>query len=123
RLLAPHVAPLLSRLESILGQEGQRFDEIAQRIHLARIGHRFKDAEHFSELSRALLQRRQVRITHYSRERDEHTARTVSPQRLTFYRNNWYLEAWCHTVRRLYSVQTAPPPAHQSRFRAPRAVS
>lgn len=31
RLLAPHVAPLLSRLESILGQEGQRFDEIAQR--------------------------------------------------------------------------------------------
>ena len=96
RLLAPHVAPLLSRLENILGQEGQRFDEIAQRIHLARIGHRFKDAEHFSELSRALLQRQQVRITHYSRERDEHTARTVSPQRLTFYRNNWYLEAWCH---------------------------
>lgn len=96
RLLAPHVAPLLSRLESILGQEGQGFDEIAQRIHLARIGHRVKDAEHFSELSRALLQRQQVRITHYSRERDEHTARTVSPQRLTFYRNNWYLEAWCH---------------------------
>ncbi len=96
RLLAPHVAPLLSRLESILGQEGQRFDEIAQRIHLARIGHRVKDAEHFSELSRALLQRQQVRITHYSRERDEHTARTVSPQRLTFYRNNWYLETWCH---------------------------
>jgi hypothetical protein len=37
RLLAPHVAPLLSRLESILGQEGQRFDEIAQRIHLVTV--------------------------------------------------------------------------------------
>ena len=37
RLLAPHVAPLLSRLENILGQEGQRFDEIAQRIHLVTV--------------------------------------------------------------------------------------
>ncbi|WEN41951.1 Protein PafC [Thauera sp. GDN1] len=96
RLLAPHVAPLLSRLEHILGQQCQRFEAIAQRIHLARIGNRIKDAEHFSELSRALLQRRQVRITHYSRERDERTTRIVSPQRLTFYRNNWYLEVWCH---------------------------
>lgn len=32
----------------------------------------------------------------YSRGRDETLERTVSPQRLTHYRDNWYLDAWCH---------------------------
>ncbi|HEX4886211.1 MAG TPA: WYL domain-containing protein, partial [Casimicrobiaceae bacterium] len=26
----------------------------------------------------------------------EETKRSVSPQRLTLYRDNWYLDAWCH---------------------------
>src|SRR5438445_256723 len=28
--------------------------------------------------------------------RDEATQREVSPQRLVHYRNNWYLDGWCH---------------------------
>ena len=27
---------------------------------------------------------------------DAHSERTVSPQRLSYYRDNWYLDAWCH---------------------------
>ena len=26
----------------------------------------------------------------------EVTQRIVSPQRLSYYRENWYLDAWCH---------------------------
>ncbi len=38
----------------------------------------------------------QIKVRHYSREKDQHTDRVLSPQRLMFYRNNWYLDAWCH---------------------------
>ncbi len=96
-LLAPHVAPLLSRLESILGREKLDFPQVAGRIRLARIGKRRKSPTHFGVLSRSVLERQRVRVRHYSREKDEFTERTLSPQRLIFYRNNWYLEAWCHS--------------------------
>jgi predicted DNA-binding transcriptional regulator YafY len=33
----------------------------------------------------------------------EETARSVSPQRLTHYRDNWYLDAWCHRREALRS--------------------
>ena len=31
-----------------------------------------------------------------ARSTDERTRRTVSPQRITHYRDNWYLDAWDH---------------------------
>lgn len=100
-LLAPHVAPLLARLEGIMGLDGHEFGEIEQRIRLAVIGRRRKKAEHFAVVSRATLERRQLRLRHYSREKNESSERTLSPQRLVYYRNNWYLESWCHTRKAL----------------------
>jgi predicted DNA-binding transcriptional regulator YafY len=100
-LLAPHVAPLLSRLENILGQGELDYSQVANRIRLARIGKRRKNPAHFSAVSRALLERQQLKVQHYSREHDTHSDRTLSPQRLIFYRNNWYLEAWCHARKAL----------------------
>lgn len=95
-LLAPHIAPLLSRLEAIVCKDGHAFDEIASRIRLARIGMRRKNPAYFAAVSRATLARRRIHVRHYNRSEDSHSERELSPQRLTFYRNNWYLEAWCH---------------------------
>ncbi len=100
-LLAPHVAPLLSRLEAILGQDELNFTQVANRIRLARIGKRRKNPAQFGVISRAVLERKQLQVLHYSRENDTHSNRTLSPQRLIFYRNNWYLEAWCHERKAL----------------------
>jgi predicted DNA-binding transcriptional regulator YafY len=44
----------------------------------------------------ALAQRRQLRLRYFNRGDDAHSERSVSPQRLTYYRDNWYLDAWCH---------------------------
>lgn len=95
-LLAPHIAPLLSRLEAIVCKDGHAFNEIASHIRLARIGMRRKNPAHFAVISRATLARQRIHVRHYSRSEDKHSERQLSPQRLTFYRNNWYLEAWCH---------------------------
>ena len=37
------------------------------------------------------------------RSRDETNEREVSPQRLVHYRENWYLDAWCHLRNELRS--------------------
>lgn len=100
-LLAPHIGPLLSRLEAIVGHGGRPFGEIAERIRLAKIGMRRKNSAHFAVVSRATLGRQRIQVLHFNRTSDQHTERELSPQRLTFYRNNWYLEAWCHARKDL----------------------
>jgi len=96
-LLTPHVAPLLSRLESIVGLDGSQFGDVSKKIRLARTGARRKNPEHFGVVSRAILERRRIHIRHFNRPRNEHTERELSPLRMVFYRSNWYLECWCHS--------------------------
>jgi predicted DNA-binding transcriptional regulator YafY len=96
-LLTPHVAPLLSRLETIVGVDGRPFDDVSKNIRLARTGARRKNPEHFGVVTRAILEQRQIHIRHFNRPRNEYTERELSPLRMVFYRNNWYLECWCHT--------------------------
>lgn len=95
-LLAPHVTPLLSRLEAIVGKDGESFAEAANRIRLARIGMRRSNPMHFAVVSRATLTRKRIQVRHYNRTTNQHSDRELSPQRLVYYRNNWYLETWCH---------------------------
>ncbi|HIM71245.1 MAG TPA: WYL domain-containing protein, partial [Gammaproteobacteria bacterium] len=54
-------------------------------------------------LSHALLRRRRLRIQHLNRRTAERTRRVVSPQRLAHYRDNWYLDSWCHLRKDLRS--------------------
>jgi predicted DNA-binding transcriptional regulator YafY len=54
------------------------------------------EPRHFEVLCSALLSRKRLQITHYHREKNERTQREVSPQRLVYYRDNWYLDTWCH---------------------------
>ncbi|HLD45255.1 MAG TPA: WYL domain-containing protein, partial [bacterium] len=100
-LLTPHVAPLLSRLEIIVSIDGRPFDEVSKNIRLARTGARQKSPEHFGVITRAILKGRQIHILHFNRPRNEYTERDLSPLRLVFYRNNWYLECWCHARQAL----------------------
>jgi predicted DNA-binding transcriptional regulator YafY len=51
----------------------------------------------FELVGRALMSRRRIRIDYFTRYRNQRSTREVSPQRLVHYRNNWYLDAWCHT--------------------------
>lgn len=96
-LLTPHIAPLLSRLEAIVGENSNSFERIAKHIRLVRTGTRHKNPEHFGVVTRAILEKKRIHITHFNRQHNEHSERELSPQRLVFHRNNWYLECWCHT--------------------------
>lgn len=95
-LLAPHIQPLMARLNALLGTAENTAEEIRRRILIVGLGKRAMKLEHFERVGSALLRRKRLLITYYARGRGETTEREVSPQRLVHYRENWYLDAWCH---------------------------
>lgn len=95
-MLAPHVDPLRVRLTKLLGSTTHAVEEIERRIRILHMTARKMKPEHFEIVATALLRRRRLHIAYFSRGRNEQTDREVSPQRLVHYRDNWYLDAWCH---------------------------
>ena len=95
-VLSDLIGPLRKRLRGLLESGEHDADEIARRIRILAIGSRQVAPGHFRALSTALLSRRRLLIRHRRRAEDEVFEREVSPQRLVHYRDNWYLDAWCH---------------------------
>ena len=95
-LLGEHIGPLLDRLRGILGTGDHSWQEVEKRIRILQPGRRESKAEHFGTVANALLKRTRLTIHHYNRIEDRETEREISPQRLVHYRDNWYVDAWCH---------------------------
>jgi len=95
-LLAPHIQPLMSRLNALLGAGDNAAEEIRKRVLIVGVGKRPMKVDHFEKVGSALLHHQRLLVTYYARGNGETTEREVSPQRLVYYRENWYLDAWCH---------------------------
>jgi predicted DNA-binding transcriptional regulator YafY len=95
-LLGPHIAPLQTRLKSLLGSQDNSPEEIAKRIRILNVAKRKSDLKYFDLIASTLLKRRRLQIRHWNRATGTATEREVSPQRLIYYRDNWYLDTWCH---------------------------
>jgi len=100
-LLGRQLAPLRSKLRSLLESGDRGHSEIRSRIRILTLGTRRVDRDVFEALSLALLGRKRLFIRHRKREDGGITERTISPQRLVHYRYNWYLDAWCHVRKDL----------------------
>jgi predicted DNA-binding transcriptional regulator YafY len=95
-LLGPHLEPLKVRLRALLSAGDHSAEQVRKRIRVIPFGARKHEPKHFSLIASAVLGRNRLKISYYNRTRNEETAREVSPQRLVYYRANWYLDAWCH---------------------------
>lgn len=115
-LLGPEIAPVTERIEAILAGRGVERSELPRRIRLIRSAVREPLPDAFALVARAVLTRRILRFGYRARSEpaDEPPTRTrlVSPQRLIWYRSNWYLAAWCHGARafRLFAVERIASP-------------
>ena len=115
-LLGGHVEPLKARLSALLSAGDRSVEEVRRRIRVMSLGARRHEPKHFKLVASAVLGRARLQLAYWNRMKDETTERVVSPQRLVFYRNNWYLDAWCHLRNDLRSfsldamkdVSTAP---------------
>jgi len=103
--LQAELAPLRKRIEALLTAKHADNLDLARRIRI--LGMAMRPAgEHFNTCADAVLRRRRLQIQYHSRSKDQPSDRTVSPQRLVHYRDNWYLDAWCHAddALRCFSV-------------------
>lgn len=101
--LAEALEPVRSRIDGLLAEQagGKRWP--VERIRVISSGSRTIDRAAFRSAAGAVLQRRQLVFRYRARSTDAITQRRVSPQRLTHYRNNWYLDAWDHEREALRS--------------------
>ena len=102
-LIEPHIAPLTSIIDGILGQSNTPTKELRKRLKVFGMSARKSSVESFEDVGSALLKRKRIQITYYARGTDKTTEREISPQRLIFYRDNWYLDAYCHLRKDLRS--------------------
>lgn len=102
-LLAGELESLQGRISSLLQQKGVDAQESRSRIHIQSVAGRPVPEHLFQGVLGALIGRQQLHITYHGRRKDDVSERDISPQRLTQYRNSWYLDAWCHKAGGLRS--------------------
>jgi predicted DNA-binding transcriptional regulator YafY len=95
-LLGPKLKPLQTRLNSILTSQGLSAETLTQRVRLLHAGKRRMPLQSFEAVAKGTLERKQVQILHLNRQSGEKLDRVISPQQLLYYRDNWYVDAWCH---------------------------
>jgi len=92
-LLEEHIAPLSRRLEHLARHQRLNLGEAASRLRFPAIATRAVGPS-FQIAASATLQRKKLWMEYHARGTDERSERTVSSQRLTHYRESWYLDAW-----------------------------
>ena len=102
-LLEGELESLQGRISSLLQKKGVEPEGGESRIHIQHAAGRAVPARMFQDVLGALVGRQRLAIRYHGRRKDEESERVVSPQRLTQYRNSWYLDAWCHKAEGLRS--------------------
>ena len=95
--LAEALGDLGPRLKGLVGE---RVDHLG-RIRVLRQASRKLDDATFRTVTGAVLERKRLSFSYRARSTGEGSVRTTSPQRLTHYRDNWYLDAFDHDKRGL----------------------
>jgi proteasome accessory factor C len=102
-LLEGELESLQGRITSLLQKKGVEAEGGDSRIHIQHVAGRAVPARMFQDVLAALIKRQRLNIRYHGRRRNEESERAISPQRLTQYRNSWYLDAWCHQAGGLRS--------------------
>ena len=95
-LLGPKLKPLQGRLAELMEKNGLAGKDISRHIRVVHAGKRQLVIKSFEGVAAATMARKRIKIWHFSRQNGKTTEREVSPQRLVHYRDNWFLDAWCH---------------------------
>lgn len=100
-LLAEHVQPLKTRLRNMLSEGTESVTPIEEKVKLIHFAPRRIEPKHFQLIAGALLRGKRTWLKYWNRDKRQRTEREISPQQLVHYRENWLLDAWCHTQKAL----------------------
>lgn len=119
-LLHDRLSALRNRVNEILNAGvGNQQGFPAHRIRILRSHARRVETKHLISTAAAVVERRQLAFSYSARSSGEETRRTASPQRLVFYRDQWYLDCWdegkealrIFSLDRMRDVRTLKDPA------------
>lgn len=117
-VLAPKLAPLRERIETLIDKTCPDAETEVRRIRILDLAARLKRPDSFRIVAEAVLARRRLVFCYQARKDGQTTERMTSPQRLTHYRDNWYLDAFDHERRalRIFSLDriNAPQPLDEA---------
>lgn len=84
--------PLSDKISKLLNKMSVNAEDIL-RFRVFHVGSRAKNMPNFGIVSQALLARDQLDIVYNGRARNQTSKRIISPQRMVFYKGNWYVDA------------------------------
>lgn len=102
-ILQGALQPLRDRLQSLLEQRGIRIEAWRERIRFLPMGARAVPQDVLLPVSRALLERKRLAFEYRGVHDVAFGARRISPQTLVRYRDNWLVDAYCHSHKGLRS--------------------
>jgi predicted DNA-binding transcriptional regulator YafY len=107
-LLGEPLQRLMPKVHRLLGEQAQHLD----RIRIIRTRMRPVSEAVFRMVAESVLQRRQLAFTYDGRHKGDRSKRLTSPQWLTYYQDNWYLDAWDEGVgaMRSFAVERISAP-------------
>jgi predicted DNA-binding transcriptional regulator YafY len=94
-LLGEELGVVEKQIHRLLAARGIEPSAFTRHIKVLPLGGRHVPGRIFQQVGDALLQRKRLAIR-YKSYSHQTTKRTISPQTLVHYRDNWYLDAWCH---------------------------
>lgn len=99
-LLDSDLGDISASIKAFLAAYKINADDIEERIRI--IPHAKRELNHkiFDVLMCGLTEQKQIHIDYQSSD-EKKTQRSLSPQTLVYYRDNWYLDAWCHKKQAL----------------------
>lgn len=118
QLLSVELEPIRKCLYGLLKARGIEPAIFEDKVRILPIGNRQSGSEILTSVSQGLLQNQRLQ-TQYRDYQGKLTNRSISPQHLVYYRDNWYLDAWCHlrndlrtfSVARIVTVEVLKQPA------------
>lgn len=105
-LFAREQTVLTKRLDAMLSGRLPAAGDLA-RIRILEMSRQSRDLPHFASVAEAVLTQKRLAIVYRARSKNVTSEREISPQRLVHYRDNWYLDAFCHQAEevRTFAVE------------------
>jgi len=88
--------PLKAKIEFMLNDIGLSESEVISRIKFLYSRKRTLNYDIFEVMLSATFNRKKLSITYIESQSKINIERTISPQQLIYYKDNWYVDAWCH---------------------------
>lgn len=104
--LTGELKPVEREIEKLLVARGIQPSVFRDAIKILPIGNRQVVTHSFQLISEALINDQQLDVDYVSYSQIN-TQRRISPQALIYYRENWYLDAWCHLRKNLRTFSVA----------------